>query len=159
MQNVYLTIAVILASVLFVGGYLLGYSRQHDALVSLKAEITTQAAIQADTTKKKEIENDRNTLYVASVYASDSVRLRDVLAGLRKQPGTSASGVPISAVDPGIAGASGVQPGRVGSGFCDSTGSDPCTISRSVYESALMDAQAWEAVQGWLVSERIPGAP
>ena len=128
-------------------------------MVFLKAEITTQAAIQADTTKKKEIENDRNTLYVASVYASDSVRLRDVLAGLRKQPGAGASSVPGAAVDTVITGASGVQPGRAGSGFCDSTGADPCTTTREVYESALMDAQAWEAVQGWLVSERIPVAP
>ncbi len=150
-------IASFVAACLIAMGYWRGYSSQHDALVSLKAEIATQAATQAEQVKKKEEENDKNTFYVAQVYSSDSMRLGAMLGRLRNLPsGSGASAVRSAPVHTGIAGASSVQPAGVIQGACNSTGSDPCSVQRAVYEGAIKDAQAWEAVQWWLVREGMP---
>lgn len=148
--------AFALAMALVAVGYWKGYSGQHDALVTYRAEVATAAAVQVQSAKTKEVKNDTSTETVAAHYAVNSGNLNAVLDGLRKPSSNHASNLSGIAIHSGIAGASGVQPAGTGQGACDESADDPCLIERGIFDSAMKDAQAWEAVQDWLVREEIP---
>ncbi len=148
--------ALALALALVGAGYWKGYSGQHDALVAYRAQIATAAAIQIQTVKTQEVKNDTNTQAVAKNYAADSRSLDVVLNGLRKPSSNHASSLSGIAIHPVGTGAPVIQPGGTRQGNCDESADDPCLIKRGIFDSAMRDAQAWEAVQDWLVREEIP---
>jgi hypothetical protein len=116
-------------------GYWKGYAPEHDKLISFQAKVTQEANDQNAAAKRKDAENETQTLAVANAYTVDNNRLRAALEQLRKST-NSFSKLPKAA--DGSQGSDGAK--QELSGTCQGS---------EFYANALEDALKLQKWQEW----------
>jgi len=141
--TVYRYIGLAILAVAF-GGFCFykGYSSEHDKLVAYQAKITQTAQDQSEAAKRKDAENEAQTLAVAQAYGDDVNRLSAALERLRNSKANS-SKLPSTAQTTNNAQAPSAQPSNppASVGWCDGSNANPCLVTRQFFDNALKDAQ------------------
>jgi hypothetical protein len=135
-------IHVSLATIIFLAGFGIGWSIEHDKLTSYKATVVATGHAQELVTKQKEKENDEQTKLIADSYSTAVLNLRAKLDRLQHSR-TGGGSVSKATNDSKGINETGEEPSRA----CQST---------EFYGNAVEDAQQIEFIHNWVIREGIP---
>ena len=142
----YLGIAIVVLGALggaYFKGHHDGYAPEHDKLVAFQAKVTQEANDQNEAAKRKDAENEAQTLAVANAYTLDNNRLSAALEQLRKSTNRFSQ-------LPKNADSSQSTHGTIG----ESGGIAGCT--QEFYANALKDAMSLQKWQEWAERLNLP---
>jgi hypothetical protein len=142
----YLGIAIAVIALLggvYAAGHHNGYAPEHDKLVAFQAKVTQEANDQNAAAKRKDAENEAQTLAVANAYTLDNNRLSAALEQLRKSTNR------FSQLPKGSDSSKGAN-GTIG----ESVGIAGCT--QEFYANALKDAMTLQKWQEWAERLNLP---